>query len=346
MSNVYPQIICLGEALVDRLGPLGVDPLQVNNDEDLLDCFGGAPANVACALAKLGISTALVGRLGADEIAESFQRLLRSRGVNLSALQLDDLLPTRIVLVKRDPIGERTFNGFVGDVGKGFADQALDSHELLNTLEPLLSNAKWLLIGSIPLASPSSCEALELAVKCAIAQGVNIVFDVNWRPTFWDCSAPDNSGPSVSQIAKIRVIFEQASLLKLAGEEADWFFQTRDPERISLSLPNKPAVVITDGSREIKWFFSGQGGVINSFKVNVVDSTGAGDGFLAGLLYQLCKEPWNFNSLSEKSVRDRISQAIIYGNACGALICTGSGAIDPQPTNQEVLDFLGKYASC
>ena len=55
VNRQEPEVICFGEALIDRLGPPGGDP---EVDRPLEDCFGGAPANVACGLARLGISVA------------------------------------------------------------------------------------------------------------------------------------------------------------------------------------------------------------------------------------------------------------------------------------------------
>ena len=117
-----PQVICMGEALLDRLGPLGGNPLD---DQPCEDCLGGAPANVACGLAQLGTSVAFFGRLGDDSIGECFQNLFNARAINLKGLQIDQNRPTRIVLVRRDLSGERSFQGFSGDKGEGFADQAL-----------------------------------------------------------------------------------------------------------------------------------------------------------------------------------------------------------------------------
>ena len=115
-------VICLGEALIDRLGPLGGDPAR---DQPVDDRLGGAPANVACGLARLGTTVAFVGRVGGDAIGADFQHLFSQRGVDTSTLQLDSSRPTRSVLVRRSGDGERQFKGFAGDQGEGFADQAL-----------------------------------------------------------------------------------------------------------------------------------------------------------------------------------------------------------------------------
>ena len=112
------------------------------------DRLGGAPANVACGLARLGTPVAFAGRLGQDAIGAAFSRLFDERGVNTTLLQRDAERPSRIVLVRRARDGERQFQGFDGDQGAGFADQGLEP--------AALPPADWLLIGTLPLASPTS----------------------------------------------------------------------------------------------------------------------------------------------------------------------------------------------
>ena len=139
-----PDVVCLGEALIDRLGPLGGDPALHQPVDDRL---GGAPANVACGLARLGTPVAFAGRLGQDAIGKAFSSLFAERGVDTALLQRDAVRPSRIVLVRRALDGERQFQGFVGNAGYGFADQALEPAEL--------PQPRWLLIGTLPLAAPT-----------------------------------------------------------------------------------------------------------------------------------------------------------------------------------------------
>jgi fructokinase len=326
-----PQVICLGEALLDRLGPLGGDPASTA-PEQCDDRLGGAPANVACALARLGTPAAFVGRLGSDAIGAAFQQLMRQRGVDLSGLQCDPVRLSRIVLVRRDAGGNRSFGGFAGDQGDGFADQALEASGVQAALPPLMAGARWLQIGTIPLASASSAEALLAAVQLAVDADVAIALDVNWRPTFWDASAPADAGPPPVAAAAMCPLLEQAGLIKLAAEEAQWLFGSRDPVRIRAGLPQHPAVVVTDGGAQVAWCFGSSSGVMPAYPVRVVDSTGAGDAFLAGLLHQLCLQPKLLDGGSAEAVR--------FASACGALVCSGAGAIDPQPTHEQVEAFL------
>jgi fructokinase len=299
-----------------------VDPARCD------DRLGGAPANVACALARLGTPSAFVGRLGRDAIGEDFRALFAARGVDTSALQWDAQRPTRIVLVRRDATGDRQFGGFAGDRGAGFADQALDATALSAALGPLLAAARWLLVGTIPLASPAAASAVQCAVRQAAAACVPLALDVNWRPTFWDPAADPSSGPSVAQIEAIAPLLQQAAVIKCAREEAEWLFGSSDPAVVSASLPQRPGVVVSDGGAPVRWWLRGEPGELPAFAVPVVDTTGAGDAFTAGLLHGLAGSP------------QALEPVMRFASACGALVCQGAGAIDPQPDAAQVRAFL------
>jgi fructokinase len=337
-----PQVLCLGEALVDRLGPPGGDPARDGPCDDRL---GGAPANVACALARLGTPSAFLGRLGRDAIGAAFAQLFAQRGVDTSALQWDGERPSRVVLVRRDAAGERQFGGFAGlgdragaagEACAQYADQALDAAELSAALGPLLAAARWLLVGTIPLASPAAASALQLACREAAAAGVALALDVNWRPTFWDPAADPASGPSPAQLAAIQPLLGQASLLKCAREEAQWLFGTVDPGAVSAALPQRPAVLITDGGSPLRWWLAGAAGELPAFRVPVVDTTGAGDAFTAGLLHGLVVTP----DLLASASAEQAGELMRFATACGALVCQGAGAIDPQPSADQVQALL------
>lgn len=328
-------VLCLGEALIDRVGPPGgaleADPASCD------DRPGGAPANVACALARLGTASAFVGRLGSDANGAVLAQLFAARGVDQRALQWDATRPSRIVLVRRDRQGERVFGGFVGDQGAGFADQALDAGLLSAALGPLLAQARWLLLGTIPLAAPVAAHAVRVAVRQAAAAGVALAVDVNWRPTFWDPAADPAAGPSPAQRQRILKLLVQARLLKCAVEEAQWLFDSTDPCAISASLPLAPLVVVTDGAGPLRWGRAQGGpGQLQPFAVAAVDSTGAGDAFTAGLLHCFCGMPGLLNHPDPAA----LCSAMGFASACGALVCQGVGAIDPQPHAAQVEAFL------
>ena len=315
MAGSAASVICLGEALVDRLGPPGGDPAV---DRPVDDRLGGAPANVACALARLGTPVVFAGRVGSDAIGTAFVNLFARRGLDASLLQRDAVRPSRIVLVRRSLEGERQFQGFAGDEGAGFADQALEP--------AALPQARWLLMGTLPLAAPTSASALLSAVRQARSQGTAIALDVNWRPTFWDPVADPAAGPDPKALEAIQPLLQQAALIKLAREEALWFFSTDDPGAIQQALPQSPDVVVTDGAEPVRWQLGADSGQQAAFQPRtVVDTTGAGDAFTAGLLHRWAAAP---------------QERIRFAAACGALVCGGAGGIDPQPTQAQVEAFL------
>ena len=224
------SVISIGEALIDRLGPPGGHP---SSDLPVTDCFGGAPANVACALGRLGVNVSFISCLGNDSFGENFKNLLIQRGINTSALQLDTLRPTRVVLVRRDSDGERSFQGFEGDKGMGFADQAISREKIIRDWPLVVENAQWLVAGTIPLASEISSKAFLWCIENALHAGIKIALDLNWRPTFWRNKVSTFLEPSTKEKNQIFSILKNVSLIKLAKEEAQWFFNTADPTAIA-----------------------------------------------------------------------------------------------------------------
>lgn len=97
----------------------------------------------------------------------AFKEVFAARGVNTQALQWDKDRPSRIVLVKRDAKGDREFGGFAGDEdGDGFADQAVDPQAMTVGVIPLLTDAQWLLVGTLPMASAlSACALVSLGTR-------------------------------------------------------------------------------------------------------------------------------------------------------------------------------------
>ena len=326
------KVVSIGEALIDRLGPPGGDP---SVDLPVTDCFGGAPANVACALSRLEVDVSFIGSLGNDSFGTSFKNLLIQRGVNTTALQEDNSRPTRIVLVRRDAKGERFFEGFEGDKGLGFADQAISREQIIKDWPLVMNNAKWLVLGTIPLASEISSNAFLWCIENALNAGIKIALDLNWRPTFWRKTVSTELAPSTKEKNKIFSIVKNASLIKLAKEEAKWFFKTSNPTEISSSLPHRPSIIVTDGSNPISWLLNNHSGKLCAISPpSVIDTTGAGDAFTAGLIYKLL--PLELDQINKNTAEEIIQ----FANACGAHVCTGVGAIDAQPYQKDIDKLL------
>jgi fructokinase len=131
-------------------------------------------------------------------------------------------------------------------------------------------------------------------------------------------------------------------LIKLAREEAIWLFNSDQPEAISACLHTHPDVVVTDGGNPVRWCIAGHSGVMPVLAPpRVVDTTGAGDAFTAGLLHQLVALTSSGGAPLALSAAV-VEQVIRFAAACGALVCVGAGGIDPQPTAEDVAGFLAQ----
>ncbi len=317
-----PTVLCLGEILFDCLAD------QVGKAYDEVESWtpypGGAPANVACGLVKLGTPAGFIGCVGNDEPGDELIQVLQDVGVEITGVQRHPEAPTRQVYVVRTQEGDRQFAGF-GEVASGeFADTRLDGIEIP---ESLFESAEFLVMGTLELAYPDSKQAIARCRELAHKHGVQVLIDVNWRPVFW----PDVE----SAKATIRKAIADADILKLSEEEAEFLFNTDVVTEVAVQLPAVSKLMITRGDRGCSYCFGDVVGDIEAFPVTVQDTTGAGDGFIAGFLYQLQKQ--GVDVLQEP---ENARKLIKYASAVGALTAMKPGAIAAQPTADEVQQFL------
>lgn len=317
-----PQVLCLGEILWDCLAD---QPAQSADQVTSWTRFaGGAPANVACALVKLDTPAGFIGCIGEDESGEQLVELLQSLGVDCRGIQRRALNPTRQVEVLRNAAGDRQFVGFSGQDTTQFADAFLQAH-LIPTA--LFDVAEFLVLGTLELAYPDTRQAIAHTLNLAKKRLLKIIVDVNWRPMFW---------PDPQQAKSVILEFiQQANFLKLSHEEAEWLFRVSDASAIAHQLRALDGVLITAGKQGCTYCISGHEGEISAFEVEVEDTTGAGDGFVAGFVHQLCQQ-----GMSALQTAETVQQMVIYASAVGALITTRAGAIAAQPTAAEVEAFL------
>ena len=318
----YPRVLCLGEILYDLISDeLGVPYAQVKS---WTAYPGGAPANVACSLVKLETPAGFIGCVGEDEPGEKLVTLLKDIGVNTAGIQRHSTAPTRQIYVIRTETGDRQFVGFGDRQTSEFADTFLKADELPVNL---FDAADYLVLGTLEMAYETTRQAIEQALELADQHQVKTVLDVNWRPMFWS-----DVGEAKTQI---KAMLHQVDFLKLSDDEADWLFETTDPGVIAYRLDGIEGVVVTAGEHGCAYCLSESEGKVPAFAVDVEETTGAGDSFLAGLLHQLCQQ--GIQCLSQPSIARDI---VTYASAVGALTATRPGAIAAQPTQAEVEAFL------
>lgn len=319
------KVICLGEILFDCLAEQAGK--TVSEVTSWTNYPGGAPANVACALAKLGTPSAFIGRVGKDAQGEQLVRLLESIGVDISGIQYDAQAPTRQVYVTHSVEGDRTFAGFGDRRADRFADAYL-KEDLLPT--KLFLEAEYLVLGTLELAYPQTRVAVFRALELAVQHDLKVVLDVNWRPMFWL-----NQNEALPLIQKL---WQYVDFLKLAKEEAQWLFDTVDAGEISDRLASIEGVLVSNGDAEVSYCLRKNQGAVEPIKVIVKDTTGAGDAFLAGFIHQLCRD--GIEQLSNPQTAEDI---VKYACAVGSLTTTQLGAIAAQPAPDEI-DALLKSA--
>ena len=206
-------------------------------------------------------------------------------------------------------------------------------------MEKTFLETKYLVTGTILLSSPISAETIFFLIEQANKFEVKIVIDLNWREVFWDHSSFSSEFSKAERVNLIKNFLNHANVLKLAKEEAILFFEDENPFLISQQLSNRPDVIITDGENPVSWYVHGLQGITETPTLQkIVDTTGAGDAFLAGLISKLISSGYPSNELE-------IEDCIKFAGVCGLLTCLGEGAIKQQPNYEKVNKFLGSLIS-
>lgn len=298
---------------------------------------GGAPANVAAAVATLGHPAAFVSALGRDALGDAMLSLLASKGVDVAGVQRTDA-PTRDVYVVFDDGGDRQFVGFGANAADAYADAFISADALPAAL---LSSCGALITGTLGLAYPATAAAMRRAVALAKGGGAAVVVDVNWRPVFF---ADPSAAPAV-----VRPYVEGADVVKVAEEEAEWLFGVPavtaldNPDAVLSRLPAAAGVLVTGGGAGCAYAFRGPGGkasvagCVPAFPVSVADTTGAGDAFLGGFVAAALDAGGIAAVCADAGA---LRAAVEFGAAAGALTATAPGAIDAQPSRERVVAML------
>lgn len=305
------QVWVTGDAVVD---------LIPESETTLLKCPGGAPANVAVAIARLSGKSAFFGRVGDDPFGTFMQSTLDKEGVSTQFLVKDPGQRTSTVVVDLDDQGERTFTFMV----KPSADQFMSLDDI-----PRFSQGDWLHVCSISLANEPSRSATFEAINRAKAAGAFVSFDPNLRDEVWQ-------KPSQIQTIVMKAV-AMADVVKFSDEELLFLTNSTSMEQglQQIATLNIALVLVTQGAKGVWRVFENQGDLITGQVVSPIDTTGAGDAFVGGLLANLSQH-------SDWKNHDVVSSAIEWANGCGALATTQKGAMTALPTQMELLEFIQK----
>ena len=311
--------ICLGELLIDFVPT--VTGTGLTDAPAFVKAPGGAPGNVAVGLARLGVSSAFMGKVGDDAFGHFLANTLAETGVDVSPLRFATEARTALAFVSLRADGEREFMFY----RHPSADMLFNPREV--DVEAI-HRAKLLHFGSISLIGEPSRGATLYAVDTARAAGCLISYDPNLRLPLWSDANTARDGMLLG--------LRKAHVVKLSDDESEFLtgLGDLDAARKALWHDELKLLVVTRGRAGCIYFTPNFSGEVASFTVEAVDATGAGDGFVAGLLQGLLADP---TVLQDET---RLRELCRFANAVGALATLERGAIPALPDRARVLRFL------
>lgn len=323
-----PDVVCLGEALIDWVCPERGATLATAGT--FVRAPGGAPANVAVGLARLGVPTGFLGRISTDPWGEALIQRMADEGVDVAQIVRDRQAGTRMAYILLDEEGDRHLAAF------SFGPSA-DAHLRPKDVHPEhFDDVKALYVGSLPQATPGSAKAVERAIVLAQEEGAIVVYDPNYRQVLW--AEPGRAREAIAATAARCDVLkcDAAELRFLMGEDDLWKAARAAQETFLNAL-----VVVTDGPRGCYYVRDADEGHVPGLPVAAVDTTGAGDAFVAGLLAGLL--PYAEGDLREAIANlegGRLRGILQRANGLGAMVTTRTGAMTALPTQAELETWL------
>jgi len=312
------DVVSLGEALVDFLPDRA--GCRVREVARWQPCVGGAPANVAVGLARLGASSALVGVTGDDEFGHFLRTGLAREGVDVTHLRHTTEGKTGLGFVSLTGEGERSFVFYRTLAAETFLDER-DT----GAAQAVLQAARVLHLGTNSLVREAGRVAVRDAVDAAAARGQLVSCDPNLRLHLW-------ADPTVLR-GLLEVLLPGCSVVKLSEEETAFVTGQASPAAALevLARWGVPLAVVTLGAKGAALRFSGRTFEVPAPSVQVVDTTGAGDGFMSGLLYGLTRLAPHRAALEALPVA-AVADCAALGCAVGARAVQQLGAVAGLPT--------------
>jgi sugar/nucleoside kinase (ribokinase family) len=314
-----PEVVGIGEVLIDFVA---TEPVSYTDVPAFQKCFGGAPMNTLIGVARLGSSAGAITTVGEDPFGQFLVQELKTNGVDTSRVKVKKGTLTTLAFVANEPeTGERSFIFYRKPWVSGTSDSALSAEDV--DFE-YIENAKILHVSGFALSQNPSRKAVLAAVKHARKTGVKVSFDPTLRTDVW------NSEQALRRLYS--QMLKLSDIATFSREEASFMFRTDNSEKaaqtalrygidiVGIKLGIGGALVMTEKNEKI---------YVPAFKVKAIDTTGAGDGWNAGLLVGIIKN-WDLKT------------CVTVANAVGALVVTKRGAITALPYKDELNRFLMK----
>lgn len=314
------DVAAIGELLID----FTCDSTDADGYPTMTAHPGGAPANYLAALAKFGVKTALLGKVGADAFGNLLVNTMNKAGISADGIITDDDCFTTLAFVTLDSSGDREFS-FARKPG---ADTRLDKSELRRDI---IDSARVLHFGTLSLTDEPARSATCAAVEYAKAGGKLISFDPNLRKPLWKSL----------DAAKREMLWglEHADVVKISDEEVDFLFglSPREGARHIVRTFGAALVFVTCGADGCYYESATVSGFVPALSgLNVVDTTGAGDIFGGSAMYGILKTqkaPAQLNN-------EELSDIVRFACTAAGLSTTRHGGISSVPEYAEVMARL------
>lgn len=311
--EIRVDVVAFGELVIDLIpaGRDGDDPLYAARP-------GGAPGNVAAGVARLGLRAAMLTKVGREAFGDLALSALSRLGVDVSSVRRADTENTTLACVSLDEAGDRTF--------AFYRAAAADTIYAPDEIDDDLIAGSWALhVGALSLKTPVSAAAQRHAVAVAQGAGCLVSADPNLRPGVWDDPA--------AMLAASREAVGSADIVKVSAEELAMLTGTDEPAEGVRRLWHQrlKVLAVTDGARGATLYTPAATVAIDGFAVEVVDTVGCGDAFMASLLAGLLTHGMDTTALGTLGRR---------ACAAGAIIATRPGAMTRMPRVDEIDAFL------
>jgi sugar/nucleoside kinase (ribokinase family) len=280
---------------------------------------------VAAALARLGVPVAFIGKVGGDAFGVALRETLAAEGVQVDGLLETPTAHTALAFVGSDGQGGRRFVFYHEGTAHTLLEPAEVDHDLI-------AAARIFHFGSVTLAAEPSHAATTSAARWAREHGCLVSFDPNVRLEVWDSA----DRARATMIDSLRL----ADVVKVSGDELAFLTGTVDAATACgvLREHGPGLAIVTLGGGGCYYQTATSAGHISAIPVEVVDTLGAGDAFVAGLLACLSAAP-DRTILADAA---RLESALRFANAVGAITTTQYGAIPALPTRAQVEAALSR----
>jgi fructokinase len=314
------HILCGGEILYDFLSTTPGAGLA--KSETFEKRPGGSPFNIAVGLARLGRKTGFLVKLGTDEFGLELRDLLLKEGLEPRYLIEGKRQNTTLAMAAIDTAGKAEF--------RFYRDHAADVSLTWDELPPIdPREVTFYHFGSVSLGEPPASETYIRLFETMREQGVVTVLDPNIRPLYL----------RDKRDFKPRLLkwISQVDILKASDDDLAWITGESDVEEGQLPYNKNGLVVVTKGAKGARALWRGQVVSVPGFKVEVAETTGCGDAFMAGMMYRLT--PFADDRLAGLGLSE-LKEILRFANACAAIVATRRGAANSMPRLPEVETFL------